>query len=623
MLKAMRKNLKTLSITLWLVIASFILFIFIDWGAGRYLGVSREDVVVTVGDEYIDVKTFEDALTFQLMNISKRNPNARLTRGAIERFGVPQAVLSQLVRDAVIREKAHDLNLTVTDQEVADYIMTMPAFQRNGKFVGKEEYHRILAYNGIPVERFEESIRNFLYQQKLYNVITAGIVVGEDEVKEAFRRQNEVVELEYVYVNFDDIEVKEPTEQEIRAHFSANKNKYIIPEKRKAKYVVLNQRDFEGKVSVTFDKIKKYYRDNIDMFTEPERFHIFKIYVKKENRSKLEKALEELKAGKSFEEVAKKYSEGIKAQSGGDWGELTASQLQDVELQWVRTAREGSFSPILELPGGYEIIKLAKRIPQHERPLEEVRTSIERVLKAQEAQRLMVETAKELSKKAKDEKDLEKVAKEMGFEVKVSDYLEPGDTLPEDPLGSLSRVVFQLEKRDVSDPILLFNGVGVAQLIEIKPPRPAKYEEVAEKIKEELKIARKQKKALEIIENFKMGKELPSIAVHKKESFNYGKALGNIKPSEYLDSLIMRAPIGKWSEPVRIERGVFCFRVLKRSGVDAEQYAKKKAEIKSKLLEEKRNRFFQSYLTNLMREMKVRINPDVYNKVKDMVLSRF
>ncbi len=623
MLKTMRKNLKTLSITLWLVIASFILFIFIDWGAGRYLGVSREDVVAKVGDDYIDVKTYEESLRNRLMAISRRSPNMRLTRGAIERLGIPESVLSDLIRDRIIKQRAHELNIVVTDQEVADYIIHMPVFQKDGKFVGKEEYQRILAANGIPVDAFEEEVRSIIYQEKLFNVVTAGVMVSGDEVKRAYRYEREAVELEYVYVPFADIEVDQPTEQEIKAHFEANKTKYIIPEKRRGKYVILKVSDFEDKVRVSLDKVKKYYRDNIDLYTEPEKFHIFKIYVKKENKKKIDKALEELKAGRPFEEVARAYSDGIKAQQGGDWGEITLSMLQPVEQEWVRRARTGAISPVLELPGGYEIIKLAKRIPAKERPLEEVRASIEKILKRKEAQKLVSEKAAELAEKAKKKKSLEKAAKEMGFQVKDTGLLEAGDTLEGDPFGNISKALFSLKKGEVSDPINLLLAQAVVQLEEIAPARPAKYEEVAEKIKEELIQARKKEKARKIIEEFLKGGQLPPVAEHNTVTFYYRKPLGNIKPSRFLDRLVLDAKDGEWIKPVEIQDGLLCFKVLRRSGFDEKEFEKKKEEIKNRLLEQRKQLFYQAYVSKLMKEAKVEINTRVYQKVKDMILGRF
>ena len=54
MLKTMRKNIKALKPTLWIVIATFIIAIFAIWGGAGRLGESRQsNNLVTIGRERI------------------------------------------------------------------------------------------------------------------------------------------------------------------------------------------------------------------------------------------------------------------------------------------------------------------------------------------------------------------------------------------------------------------------------------------------------------------------------------------------------------------------------------------------------------------------------------------
>ena len=58
MLSTMRKNLKSLSWTLWLVILTFIGFIFVEWGSGRLDRFSGESDLLSINGEIIFKSVF-------------------------------------------------------------------------------------------------------------------------------------------------------------------------------------------------------------------------------------------------------------------------------------------------------------------------------------------------------------------------------------------------------------------------------------------------------------------------------------------------------------------------------------------------------------------------------------
>ena len=63
MLKTMRKNVKSLAPTLWIVIATFIIAIFAVWGgAGRLGEKARSETVATVGGEKISMNAYFNVL---------------------------------------------------------------------------------------------------------------------------------------------------------------------------------------------------------------------------------------------------------------------------------------------------------------------------------------------------------------------------------------------------------------------------------------------------------------------------------------------------------------------------------------------------------------------------------
>jgi len=58
MLKVFRDNLKRLVWILWVVIAAFILLVFVDFGRAGYQGKQKDRTAATVGDEQITIDDF-------------------------------------------------------------------------------------------------------------------------------------------------------------------------------------------------------------------------------------------------------------------------------------------------------------------------------------------------------------------------------------------------------------------------------------------------------------------------------------------------------------------------------------------------------------------------------------
>lgn len=79
----------------------------------------------------------------------------------------------------------------------------------------------------------------------------------------------------------------------------------------------------------------------------------------KVERALLEKALAEIKSGVDFVEVAKKYS--LVPQEALEWAELDQDDIAEEHValtEWVKTAKVGDVSGILELEDGYGIAKV-------------------------------------------------------------------------------------------------------------------------------------------------------------------------------------------------------------------------------------------------------------------------
>lgn len=105
----------------------------------------------------------------------------------------------------------------------------------------------------------------------------------------------------------------------------------------------------------TEDNRKKYYEENKDRFRAPPTPRVSVILVKTEKEA--EKVYKKAKEGEDFAELAKKYSIGDGAKTGGDLGYLPPER-QGIIRRVVASLKKGEIGRPMKTDLGYHIVKL-------------------------------------------------------------------------------------------------------------------------------------------------------------------------------------------------------------------------------------------------------------------------
>ena len=157
-------------------------------------------------------------------------------------------------------------------------------------------------------------------------------------------------------------------------------------------------------ISVTEDEVKKFYDENQKLFTQPERVHASHILVSDD--ASLAKVQEELKAGKSFDVVAKEFSiDPGSAANGGDLGEFPRGvMVPEFEKAAFELKNPGDVSEPVKSQFGWHLIKLGEHVPESVMPIEQVKAHIEQELREKKTQDLLQARSKELEDKYKVER---------------------------------------------------------------------------------------------------------------------------------------------------------------------------------------------------------------------------
>ncbi|MCK4644735.1 MAG: SurA N-terminal domain-containing protein [Candidatus Aminicenantes bacterium] len=637
MLKAMRKNIKSLAPFLWIVIAAFIITIFAVWGGAGRLGKARgSNILIKVGKEKISVDIYNQNLRNRLEAL--RRDFEDLDSKLIQQLNIPQQVLDQIIQRSILLQTAQNMGIDASDEEIRSEIFSL--FQRDGKFIGFDEYQRILDINRYTVSKYEESLREDIIRNKIIKVITAGITFTPEELWENYKNRNESAKMEYVILEMDKMELKEEsTKEEIQKYFEKNKEKYKIPEKREATFVFFKTEDIKKEIELADSEIEKYYKDNLPQFKEPEKMKVSRIYLPYEDKGeefiagKAQDILEKIKSGENFGILAKKNSKDEKAEEGGDWGLFEWKSLSSVEQKEIEQLSKGDVSGAIEFEDGISILKVTEKEPPVTNSLEEVKERIKSILEDQKARELAEERIRRLERGAQKEQSLEVAAQIIGLEIRKTGLLKEREGIEDiDPSGTISTNLFQLEEREISSPIYTYMGIGIVQLKKIELPRQADLEEVKDEVKEGLLDLKKKEKALkkmkqvkaelkrrnleDLAEKYKL--EYYTADEHKREQY-----LSIIGQNSKVDQLAFSLSLQETSEPLEFEGGYAMIRLLDRKNISQEDFEKEKEKEIENLLEMKKNRFFHSYMIKLREEIGFNIKSDLFFKTISDVLSMY
>jgi peptidyl-prolyl cis-trans isomerase D len=637
MLKTMRKNVKALAPTLWIVIATFIISIFAIWGgAGRLGEKAQEDTIAYLGKDRIATESYYQVLRNRLEALQKEFRT--LNKSFIQQLNIPQQVLEQMVQQKLLLRRAREMGISASDQEIRERIVSL--FQRDGNFIGYDEYRRILDYNRMSISEFEDNLKEEIVLNKVIQVLTAGLTATPEELWESYRKQTESAKIEYLLLE----ESKVPFEQEIQAadvqaYFEKNKELYSLPERRQGSYVFLPTEELKKEIEVSEADIDKYYRDNLDQFKEPGRTKVGRVFLSAAGKDpavlqqETEAILNRLKAGTDFAQVARTSSQDEKAKDGGDWGTDEWRRLPSKEREEIEKLTSGELSGVIETTDGLAIIKVLEKNPERTPTLDEVTIRIRGILEDQKARDLAAQRIGQLEKSAGREKSLDVGAQRIDLKIRSTGLLKQGQALGSfDPAGSIAQALFQLKDREISSPIYTFTGAGIVQLETVEAPRPATFEEVRQDVEKDYRTSKQKELTLQKIQEARakldgknwdematqLGLEYKSVAEHKREQY-----LGVIGENPEIDRLSFSLPLNQTSDPIDFATGYALLRVLERKEVDREEFEKNKQTELTNYLETKKNRFLQAYIGKLREEKEVKINYNLLMQINNDILSRY
>jgi peptidyl-prolyl cis-trans isomerase D len=254
MLDLMRKHARN-----WMMktILGIIIVVFIFY-FGSMSGSQRADVMATVDGKTISRVVFEKNYA-NTIDMYRQQFGGALTEGMIKAMKVRESILDKMIFEAILLEKAQELNIRVSDEELRTMIAAMPAFQRNGAF-SEERYQQMLRYNRLKPEEFEDAQRKSHIVARLEELLQDGIHVSDNEIQDHYRMANAKIDLAYVRLSVKDfVKDVQPSSSDLDAYLKEKSGDFRVPQQVQLRYLFFSGETYGASAPVSDEEIREAY----------------------------------------------------------------------------------------------------------------------------------------------------------------------------------------------------------------------------------------------------------------------------------------------------------------------------------------------------------------------------
>ncbi|MGH9316388.1 MAG: peptidylprolyl isomerase [Thermoanaerobaculia bacterium] len=638
MLKTMRDSFHHLKWTLYAVILVFILGFVYFVGSGAGSRDPGSQVIARVGDETISAVDFSRRYQAELdrqRGLYQGNLSPELLRA----MDLPRQVLENMIDRILELEAARRLHLKVTDEEVAQAIVNISAFQDNGQFIGREKYERLLRSNGSTPERFEEEFRESLLLEKYSQLVRSSLLVPDAEVRREFASRNDKASIEYLRIPTGRLSNPTPPgDPDLKTYFERHRERYRAPEQRRIKYLLVDRSRIRAKIMIPETELRTEYERRTDSFRAPEQVNASHILIQIDP-SKGETADADAKAraerilarARKAEDFAKLANENTEDPSGkGNGGQLPPFSRGQMAPEFDQAAFDMSPGEIrgpIKTRFGYHVIKLNFKIAAHVRPFEEVRAQLSSELTERRAEAETDRRARELAEKIRhipntSDEQLRKL-QDDAVTYNTTEWVSRGAPIP--GIGANARFsdaawsskLGQLDR----NPVTTLRGPAFVKPAEQRPAGPPPFEEIRSRALEDLQAERRQKEASDAltpaVRELASGATMASLAaryetdVKTTPDFSPGGPVPEIGVAPELSAAVFATGKGQVGPPVPVPGGFVLFRVLSRTMGDPAAFEAQKADLSDGLRSREADRLLRSALGRLRGNQGVEINEDL------------
>ena len=530
-----------------------------------------------------------------------------------------------LVQREILKHEADRMHLQVSDEDLRRELQTGPFAQYlfpNGTYIGDDAYINFVQ-SAFQTSRsdFETQVKNDMELNRLQALITGGVSISDNAVRDAYRVQGTKVKFDYAVISAEDIRKSiNPTEAQLGDFFKQNQARYAtaIPETRRIQYVAFTADNLPGgKPQITDADLQAYYNAHQAQFQVKEQVKVRHILIAVTDpkadapaKAKADDLLKQIKAGGNFADLATRNSDdpGSKTQ-GGELGWLDRGKTVPEFDKAAFSLAPGQTSDVIKTQFGYHILQVEDKKTAHTRSLAEVKPEILPILEQQRSGAAEQTFASQLADDAK-KNGLEKAAAAKGLHAVTTDPVAKDGVVPgvADSSGLLTKA-FAVSKGAAPEAVSTGDGFAVFQVADVQPAHAPVFAEYKSHILDDYREQQVPQllnaQLIKLDDRAKVLNDLKKAAAEMNVPIKTSDLVG--KEGQVPDlgamsgsgAVAFTLPKNAISGPINLGRIGVVLTVIDKQEPTAEEIAKNFAKTREQLLAVQHDEIFRIYLGTL------------------------
>ncbi len=553
------------------LIMLFISLSFLVWGVGDIFRGFGSGKVAEVGKTEISSDAFRAAYQTQLQAL-QRQARRSITNDQARAMGLDRQVLNRLISEAILDDRARELGLALSEQEVGKSIINDPAFAGpNGKF-DVTRFRDLLRDNGYTEQTFAREQSRSALRQEIVEALVGKLNTPTALLEAVHRYRAETRAVEYFDFGASAAgEIPAPSEQDIQTLFEARKASFRAPEYRKVVYLAVTPAALAKPENVSDADAKALYeRVKGQRFGAAEKRELEQVVFADEKAAA--DALAKVKAGTSLADVAKEANLEVAALGTVAKTDLFDKAIADAGFSLT----QGGVSEPVKGQFGWALVRVGSISPESVKPFEEVAADLKRDIATERARK----TAMELRDKIEDERTSGKALADAAKSLDLStNLIESVDATGRNPSGAtvdmperdaLLRAVFASDIGADNDVLSSREGGFVwFEILSIDPARERRLDEVKDQViatwKDDEIAKRLTDKAVEIVAMIKAGQSMEDAAKAAGVELKRDDKVRRSEPSSLPQGAVVRIfglPVGDIASAAGEGQSRIVFKIL-------------------------------------------------------------
>src|SRR3990167_7305771 len=252
------------------IVLALIILPFAFWGVDSYnQSGNRGEAVATVNDAKITQREFEYALRQQQDRL-REMMGANFDAAMLDSPEMKRAVMDNLIEQRLLIEHARDTGLAIPDEQVAQVIQGIEAFQDNGRF-DKKRYETALAGQNMSPLMFEARLRDDLLAQQVRDAYAQNGFVSNGVADNIIRLNEQQRTVSVSVISFQPYLAQAKVDAAAaKEYYEQSQQEFRVKEQAKVEYVRFSVNDLLPKVEVSAEDVRKYYDEHQNDFGTTE-----------------------------------------------------------------------------------------------------------------------------------------------------------------------------------------------------------------------------------------------------------------------------------------------------------------------------------------------------------------